>query len=240
MNPAAGAGWSWTLLWFLGGILGPSSCLVLELASRMCRESLFDPLPTIGHVLLVLLVPISVYAGLKALVQPGRRTRTLGVILGSAICTTLMLATPFVPLLPISLYLSLVGIGLLGLAPVVAPLAVITLALRLRRGGLPGLWTGFLGCVALLALLDLGAVRTIRGVRAVAEKPEDAARADWLKEHADREMLEELGGGRTSARPLAFLVRTLGAPVDPEFVRVNWTLFTGQPLPERLEARFRD
>jgi hypothetical protein len=239
MEPSKGYGWGWTLLWFVGGMLGPLACLSIELAWRMCRESLFDPLPTAGHVLLVLIVPLATYLGLKALVQPEFRKRPVGLLLGSAVCTTLMYALPFVPLLPFALLLSLAGIGLLGLAPVLAPLATATLALRLHKLRLPGLATGFLGSVLLLALLDLGSVRTILKVREQWAHRDDGAGAQWLREQGDRGMLEELGGGRPSARPLAYLVRR-SVPIDARFVREHWRQFTGEDLPGSLQWIGRD
>ena len=42
---------------FIFGVAYPAIVIVIELASRMCAEALFDPMPTYGHVLAASLVP---------------------------------------------------------------------------------------------------------------------------------------------------------------------------------------
>ena len=151
-------------LWIVGGIVGPILCLTVESLWHPCRDGLFDPIPTPWHQLLILTVPTATLLGLRALERPERRTRVLGVLLGCAACTSLVYAVPFIPLFPMSLcFLIAYGIGLLGLAPIVAPIAVLSLAAEFRiRAGDPGgtkvpwAWTGFFGCLLLVGWITFG------------------------------------------------------------------------------------
>ncbi len=233
--------------WVIGGIVGPLACLGIEGAGHLCRESLFDPIPTRWHALLILLVPVATFLALRAIDQPARRTRWLGILFGCSTCTTLLYSIPFVPFLPLSIVMVVcMGIGLLGLAPLAAPAALLSMAAEFRtRAGEPGetrlprTWTGFLGCILLLGLLDIGPVRTILKVRGQWTDLTDEAGARWLREHGDRSMLEELARGTKGFRPVAFFVRTW-VHIGPGFVRDNWSRFTGEPLPYSLVERSND
>lgn len=241
MTQASRVGWFRKALWHVGGIWGPLACFAIELVTHMCRDALFDPIPTPWHALLVLTVPLSMYLALRALDRPELCNRALGYLLGCAACISLLYAVPFVPLLPLSLLFSVAGIGLLGLAPLLAPIAVLSLAaeFRIRAGDpggrkLAGTWTGFLGCVALLALLDLGPARTILAVQRYSSGPEDAENLAWIRDHGHRDTLEQIVAGWRVARPLAYLVYS-SCDLDAEKLRRDWTRVTGEPLPARLE-----
>ena len=224
--------------WQVFGVFGPLACLGVEAGLHVCRDTLFDPLPTLAHALLVLAVPVAVLLGVPALDRPALRTRALGMLFGSAICTTLMYAVPFVPLLPLSLAFSLGGIGLLGLAPILAPIALLSLAAEYRvRAGRPG-WkplrgtcTGFCASIALLALLDLGTVRTLLAVRRCCADPADAASAAWVRANGRRATLDQLATGWREARPLAFLVYAC-SDFEAAQLRQAWPQMTGEPFPE--------
>src|SRR5215471_11031598 len=44
---------------FLVGVVWPAAVILLELATRMCAEAFFDPMPTLWHALAVAFVPAS-------------------------------------------------------------------------------------------------------------------------------------------------------------------------------------
>ena len=108
-----------TVLIALFGILLPAVTLAIELATGMCAEVFFDPIPTLGHVLLVAFVPL---ANLLALIGAARqltrwRTSLLwanGIAMGIALVYTLV----FLPITPLGVIAIIyMGMGLLPLAP---------------------------------------------------------------------------------------------------------------------------
>ncbi len=187
---------------------------------------------------------------MRALGGPARRPRWLGILLGIATCTTLLYTPPFLLLFPLSFIALITGLGLLSLAPLVAPIAMLSLAaeFRVRAGDpdgrkLPGMWTGLIGCTLFLALIDLRPALTTLHMQDFAQGSSDPAKIAWLQEHADRSTLEELaihGTGRT-IRPLCMLLAYTRPPVRSAFARENWTLLTGEKeLPERVLKQLAD
>jgi len=237
------------VLWIAGGIVAPLVCLPIELLTHMCREELFDPLPTFWHSPMILTVPLTTHLGMRALADSSRRRRSLGILLGFAACTTLLYAGPFLIILPLSLMLAFMGIGLLGLAPLVAPLAMLLLAAEFRRRArrlgeprLPGMWTGFFACILFLALIDLRPALTTQHVQDFAEGRGNLTGINWIQRHADHSTLEEMAmhGTGGTIRPLCMLLAYSRPHVQSALVRENWTLFTGEKeLPARVVRHLR-
>ncbi|MBE0534338.1 MAG: hypothetical protein IH624_01625 [Phycisphaerae bacterium] len=171
------------------GVLLPVGAAAVELATRICASVFFDPLPTGWYVLLFMMIPAANLACLAVLWNSaekyaGKAGYINGAGLGAAIIYTIM----FLPLLPISAFATVVyGLGLCGLAPLLALVVTLLVRSRLRRlhlgeqaGRLPGLWGGLAVSVVLLAVAVLPGMFTHLGVQmALSESP--AARARGVK-----------------------------------------------------------
>ena len=235
------------LIWSAGAIWGPVGCLVLEVTTHMCRETLFDPLPTFWHVPLILTVPAAGILGRRALEDSSLRSWKLGILVGVAACTVLLYVGPFLLLLPLSILALLMGIGVVALLPLLSALAVLMLAAEFRRRRkklgerpLPGMWTGFLGCILLLALLDVRPALTTLRVQRFEHGGAELADIVWVRDHGDRATLDELAvqGGGATLRPLCELIRFALPRVQGSFVRQNWRLLTGElELPEHVRRQ---
>jgi hypothetical protein len=211
-----------TVLIVLFGILLPAVTLAIELYTGMCAETFFDPIATLGHVLLVAFVPL---ANLLALIGSSRqstkwRTTLLwanGVALGIALIYTLVLL-PITPLAVIAIICY--GVGLLPLAPLCALLCGIALRRRLaaiptgevggETGGMavkpsktlgPLLGGGALG-IALLLAMEASVALTRIGVEMAASESHDreVRGVNFLRHFGNRNDLLRLcyqgGGGR--------------------------------------------
>src|SRR4029077_4994776 len=55
------------VLIFLFGVVLPLLTTLIELATHMCADAFFDPLPTLGHRSAVFIVPLAAMASLRAL-----------------------------------------------------------------------------------------------------------------------------------------------------------------------------
>jgi len=124
-KPSPPSGW---LLLF--GVFFPAAVIAIELATKLCAQSLFDPMPTYGHVAAVAFVPACNLLIWTALDQERRwSARWLAFANGVAIAIATLYALLFLPLLPIAIIAVVAGIGFLPLAPLTAFLS----ALSLRR-----------------------------------------------------------------------------------------------------------
>src|SRR5215467_7019470 len=123
-KPSPPSGW---LLLF--GVFFPAVVIAIELVTKVCAQSLFDPMSTYGHVAAVAFVPACNLLIWTALDREWRSSiRWLAFANGAAIAIATLYALLFLPLLPLAILAIVAGIGLLPLAP----LAAFVSALRLR------------------------------------------------------------------------------------------------------------
>jgi hypothetical protein len=151
------------------GVMFPAAVVALELASRMCAATFFDPMPTSWHVLAVCCVPVS---NLLLFLHLQDRTswsaRWLAFANGVAIAVAAFYTLLFLPLMPLALVAIPFGIGLLPFAPPVSLAAALLLRRDFRawhvdrRSGplLAGLATG----ITLLLALDIQSAATRMGI----------------------------------------------------------------------------
>lgn len=76
----------WMLLF---GVLLPSFVIGFELFTRMCTDAFFDPLPTLGHVALTLVVPAANFWLWRSLRSNGTSSQWLPLAGGAAIAISL-------------------------------------------------------------------------------------------------------------------------------------------------------
>lgn len=173
------------IMWIsLFGILLPAVTLGLELLTRMCTATLFDPLPTAWHAVAVGLVPVIHALALAALLRgQGTRWRTWGFLVGVAAGISLYYTLQFLPFVPFAVVGIVFGIGILPLSPLLAFLVYFTLRAKIRqRGALANgrkaaTWPGLLAAFVLLLALDLPKAATYCGlIMATSDRPATAER----------------------------------------------------------------
>lgn len=103
---------------FVGTIV-PAGVIILELLTGLCAGAFFDPLPTWGHVLLVVAVPAINFFLWQAAQREDAPRPALLVLGGAAIAIGGGYTLVFLPLLPFALVgVLFLGVGLLPFAPV--------------------------------------------------------------------------------------------------------------------------
>ena len=158
----------WT---FLLGVIYPAAVIGIELLTRVCAKSFFDPMPTYWHALAVGFVPASnLLLWLHLEHGRPRAIKWLAFANGVAIAIAAFYTLLLLPFMPLALVAILIGIGLLPFAP----LAALVCALRLRKefrdkhkdqpGGRP-LLVGLGAGLALLLALDVQPKATRLGVQ---------------------------------------------------------------------------
>lgn len=181
----------------------PAIVIVLELATGLCAGAFFDPVPTIGHLMLISLVPAVNFLLWRALRTEDAAPRWLMVAGGASIAVAASYSLLFLPMLPFALIaIIFVGIGLLPFAPLAGLIFAArwtNTAARSRSDGLRVAMGGAaLGVVALL-LVDLPATVTQVALDRYGGRAEDRRSAVTLmRALGDRDMLLRQSYGDTA------------------------------------------
>ena len=196
--PRAPGGWSLTL-----GVIFPTFVVLLELATGLCAEAFFDPLPTAAHVVVVLAVPvINAFLWNAARLHEAEDSRGdpspwLVVAGGVGITVSSAYVLLFLPILPFAfLGIIVVGLGLLPFAPVFAAVVSAKLTARLSevwpnswRLGISGAGLGLLALIA----VDVPATATYLALGWSSEDAAAERRAvRTMRAFGDRDMLLRL------------------------------------------------
>jgi hypothetical protein len=244
----------WTLLF---GVLLPAFTLGLELITGFCANTFFNPIPTIGHVLLVALVPIINAAAWwrlgKARDWTERERNWFGFANGMAVLIAIVYSLLYLPLvIPGVVAIIFVGMGFLPLSPMFSLFAT----LRLRRGlrqqsneserGLPCLWRGMAVGLLLLAAIDFPHYSTLIALQKAngASAKESVGAISWLRNFGhEQTMLRACYGNNTFRNPGAIV--TWAFPGQRElsledarriYFRVTGKPFNSVPAPGNSRA----
>lgn len=231
----------------LAGVVLPLIALVIELISGLCAGALFDPMPSVFHIMLVAAVPLANLCVLLALHSwPPGKFRTLALVNAGAIAVSLFYTLLFLPMLPIGLMgIVFFGLGLLPMAPLLALIAATSLRVHLARhvkaeGPVASFWPGFLLALALLIGIDLPATLTRIGMEAAQSgSPQHQHDAIvWLRKVGNEEVLLRhcyAQTGRASDLLGAFFSRVTSvtpAQAQTTYFRVTGKAFNLTPLPD--------
>lgn len=252
----------WTERWRTGpglpsllfGVLLPLGTIVFELVTQLCAEDLFDPMPTLLHLVLVALVPACNLLVWSSFTRTHTRARLLAFANGVAIAVAALYSFLFLPILPFAaVAIVYFGLGLLPWSPVLALIAALCLRAHLKREATEAqrriaTWPGVLcGALALIAA-DLPHSLTSYGMsQATSASPKEQARGIRLLRSVGNEdsMLRfcYFRSGR-STDLLSFVMGTRN--VSPEqardvYYRVTGEVFNARPEPKNLHrSRWRD
>ncbi|RYD37136.1 MAG: PEP-CTERM sorting domain-containing protein [Verrucomicrobiaceae bacterium] len=193
------------LVWTLGVVL-PVVVLLLEIFTALCGSVLFDPIPTVWHILLVASVP-ALNAWLLKGAPKAKDVKWKGVAAGVAMMASGFYALLFIPVIHWSLMgLLFVGLGLVPLTPVLAGIASWRISRRAGNSSpsLPRFRKGWrIGAACTLAaicLLEAPATWTRMNLNSAAsDGGNEAAVARLRAFHSERTLLKACyEGGRSS------------------------------------------
>jgi Vault protein inter-alpha-trypsin domain len=176
---------------FLLGVILPGATVFIELLTRICASTFFDPMPTWLMALLVAAVPVANLMMLIAL----RNKPVIPVwtirFAGGAFLVSLIFMLVMLPLYPISVIaIIFYGLGLLPFAPLFA-IIITTKSLNRLAVQQDGVWRqarfGMLIGAALLIIADLPVSATRLAVDIAAKDPKDDQTAVTLMRWAGNE-----------------------------------------------------
>ena len=174
-------------LTLLAGVILPAISITLEATTHICAQRLFEPIPSVWHLILVIFVPVA-QLHIWFIINRGTAQR---LVLASwlnvlSLGVSIFYSIVFIPLLPLAV-LPIVGIfGLLPLAPVLSLVAGIVQRRQLKHIAAPqklfmmrkaGLVTGLVLTAVFIGLLELPASITHYGLKlAASSSPETRAK----------------------------------------------------------------
>lgn len=234
---------------FFFGIGIPFSAILLELVSRICAETFFDPMPTVWHTVLVCAVPLANLLVWRELRQEDAAySPWLAAINGLAVGVSAFYALVFLPLVPFSLIgLILLGLGILGLSPQLAFATSIRGAILLHRlkqslSGLtekrqPSFTLSLIGglCLSLSVLVGLEINTTLTRLnlrRAVSGKPATSVSGvRWLRSFGSEDvMLKACYSTPAGVTDLIGSLLSLSNPVKQADAQTAFYRVTGKPF----------
>lgn len=213
------------------GVVLPLATLGVELLTRMCASIFFDPLPTLGHVILVAAVPaVNLLCWLAY--RFGRRSPLdLTLMTGVVIVIAASYAVMFLPLSVLGLLFP--PIGLLPMAPLSSLIVAFCLLPRLepeKRRSTKRFWAGVaLGAALLIAVQAPSAVTRLGIQMAASDSPVRSANGvRILRAVGSRRYLLLACYDRlhSSNDPLSFAL-AMAKPVPLESVRLIYHRVTG-------------
>jgi len=241
----------------LGGVILPIISISLESTTHICADTFFDPIPTVGHLLLVMFVPLAQLQAWFAIRRgaPDRLTLaalTNGVVIGISIFYSIV----YLPLFPIGALLILVGLGVLPLTPMFCLLAALLVRRNLNRIAATApqktfvfkrrtVFAGLLVAIGALTLIELPATVTRVGLQkaASASAEERSAGIRFLREYGNKDALLRSCYNRTGwATDLIGYTFSVRNPVSATEARKIYYRVTGETFdslapPQRIGGR---
>jgi hypothetical protein len=174
------------------GVIMPAISITVEATTHMCAESLFDPIPTTWHLLMVIFVPLAQLHVWFTIRRGATERLTLaGWANALTIGISLFYSFLYLPLLPVAALMLLFGIGLLPLAPLLSLIASIVMRHQLSELGSStpkksiavtksGVIIGLALVVALLGMIELPATLTRYGLQ-MATSGSHTERAEGIR-----------------------------------------------------------
>lgn len=189
---------------FFAGFLLPAITLFVELVTRMCAESFFDPMPTWWHSFFIFFVAVTNLQTWWA-IRENRVERAvwLGFANAAAIFIALFYTVLFVPVLPMAVFGLLFLLGLLPMSPLLSLVAALLMRRDLRRLsaerksfalGWRGLAGGFLVVFLAIGLAEMSLALTKIGVDlASSDSPEKQTEGlNFIRRYGDENYLLRL------------------------------------------------
>jgi hypothetical protein len=154
-------GWFASTVLLVGGVLLPIAAVGFESATHMCAGMFFDPLPTPWHVAWIATIPVVSAWTQWFAPRSGPARRRLALLNGFACIAAAYYTLLFLPLLPMAaIGIAMMGIGLLGFAPLFALIATLVARRMLQPRDTSGSsrWRPGFGHGALAGLAVLAAM----------------------------------------------------------------------------------
>ena len=244
----------WSMLWHVnalfGGVILPAISIAVEATTHICAAEFFDPIPTVWHLLLVIVVPAANLQVWWAVAKgETERGKLLGFTNGIAIAISIFYTIVYIPLMPMAfIAIPFMGLGLLPLAPVTSLISGFILRRQLRRI-VPersftlkprGLLTACVLTFVAMTLIQLPVSLTRIGLQmATSDSAERRAKGlRWLRIIGNQNyLLGECYGRTGEATDMVGFLFSLPDPVTADEAREVYYRLTGETFDTRTPPR---
>ncbi len=156
------------------GMILPTAALIIEILTGICELEFLNPIPTVFHILVIALVPLTNLLTLFAIANADSRQNLLTASFFNAfslgICASYALV--FIPMMPLAIFALIFGIGLLPLAPLLALMATALVRKRLNEklaqsegSQAPSIAIGLIVAISVLTIIEAPKVVTLLGIQ---------------------------------------------------------------------------
>ena len=229
----------------VAGVILPAIAITVEVTTNLCAQMFMDPIPTSGHLLLVMLVPLvqlQVWFAIRR--KDPTRLTLAGIANVFAIAVTLFYSFVYLPLVPVAALTLLIALGALPLAPFFALITALVMRKQLRqlaahgpRRSFPlttkGLLTGLAAMGAVIGLLELPPALTRHGLEmAVSDSPQTRGEGiRFLRAYGSRDyLLRRCYSDRTGSLYLLSELFSSRRKIKSDEVRDIYYRVTGDPF----------
>lgn len=118
----------------IAGIIVPAIAITVEASTHICARTFFDPIPSVWHLMLVILMPLGQLHVWYA-IRRGTpdRLRLAGFVNAAVIAVSLFYSICYLPFVPVAVLTVLILVGVLPLSPFLTLIVAITMRQQLRK-----------------------------------------------------------------------------------------------------------
>jgi hypothetical protein len=227
------------MLWLFAGVIFPAFVVGLEAISGLCASALFDPMPTIWHLLIASSVPAANFLVWLSIHKGWREhALTIAWLNGAAIGVSAFYTLVFLPVLPIAVIaVVFYGLGALPMAPLFALIAAAKGRRYLLKSSTAdtrplSFWPGFLFAIAVLVGAELPGLATNTGLQMAASNDPVTSRRGirFLQTFGDTDLLLRRCYARPGTTDLMGFLFANGEQVSPDQARKIYYRVTGEPF----------
>lgn len=230
---------------FFAGVIMPAISITVEVATHICAEFFFDPIPTIWHLMLVIFVPLAqLHVWFVVRRVAADRVALAGLLNNLVIGISLFYSIVYLPLVPMGMLALLFGLGLLPLAPYLSLAAALIMRRQLKKVAsrnphrsfalkTRGLLAGLALITAVIGIVELPSTLTTIGFQmATSNSPKMQSEGiRFLRDFGNRQaMLRSCYGQSHSATNLIGSAFSIGNPVSPAAAQKIYYRVTGEAV----------
>ncbi len=246
---------SWFL--FVMGVIMPAISVTIEASTHICAGEFFDPIPTTGHLMLVVFVPLAQLQVWFAIRRGGpERLGLAGFLNAVVIGISVFYSIIYLTILPLALLAVIIGLGFLPLAPYFSLAGALLMRRHLKLNAATstrkpfalsklGLVTGVMFVTAVIGVIELPATLTRIGLqKANSSSPQTRAEGiRFLRAYGSKDALLRNCYNQTGmATDLIGYALSIENPVTPAdaqkiYYRVTGETFDVSVPPKRVGGR---
>lgn len=242
----------------IAGTIVPAIAITVEAGTHICARMYFDPIPSVWHLMLVILMPLGQLHVWYTIRRGAPERLTLaGYVNAAVIAVSLFYSICYLPFVPVAVLTVLILVGVLPLSPLLSLIAAITMRQQLRKIaaatpqknlalGIKGLLIAFGLTFGAIVVIEIPATLTRYGLQmAASSSPETRTRGlRFLRTYGSKDqLLRSCYNQSRGTTDMLGDILSVRNPVGVEEARRIYYRVTGETFdmsvpPRRVAGRF--